>query len=182
MSAVASKLVTADELYAMGDIGRCELVRGEIVRMAPAGDLHGRVTGELTVLLGGFIRQHRLGVYWAAESGFIVSQGPDTVRAPDFAFVTKDRATAVRPGYCSVAPDLVVEVVSPHDSAGDVAEKVSEWLAFGVRSVWVAEPKSRTITIHHQGTSTYRYGPGDTLTDEAVLPGFALRVAEVFSQ
>lgn len=179
---VAVSLITADQLFEMGDIGRCELIRGEIIHMVPAGAEHGDVAMELGRLIANHVRAHKLGKTYAAETGFIIARNPDTVRAPDVAFVSNARLPAARvrrffPG----APDLAVEVVSPDDRLSEVAAKVDQWLAAGASSVWVVDPPNRTIAVHRAGNVVRLFRDADELRDEPLLPGFTLRLADLFA-
>jgi Uma2 family endonuclease len=143
--------VTAAELLELptGLGKRHELVAGELRMMSPSGWEHGEVVGNLQTLLGSFIRQHRLGRVFGAETGFLLKRNPDTVRAPDFAFIAKEHLPAQKPkeAFWPGAPDLAVEVLSPGDRTGDVDEKIEEWLAAGCAAVWVVDPKLQTVTI-----------------------------------
>ncbi len=83
-------------------------------------------------------------------------------------------------GFMPIAPDLVVEVVSPHDRYSDVRLKIDTYLEYDVRLVWVLEPRRRTVTIHRpNGTTTVLAGK-DALDGEDVLPGFQVSVAALF--
>src|SRR5829696_7443182 len=142
--------VTADELFAMGDIGRCELVRGEIIRMSPAGAEHGDVAAEAARIIGNHVKAKKLGKVYAAETGFTIERAPDTTRAPDVAFVrTESVPKRYRRGFFDGPPDLAVEVVSPDDTHSEVAAKVAQWLPAGTRSVWVVDPPNKSIEVHH---------------------------------
>jgi Uma2 family endonuclease len=183
MSSISTKLVTAEELFAMGDIGRCELIQGEVVHMAPAGAEHGDVAFELGRRIGNFVREHALGKVYAAETGFTIARNPDTTRAPDVAFVRKERVPArPRRGFFDGPPDLAVEVVSPSDTHSELAAKVSQWLTAGAVSVWVVDPPNQTIDVHHAGDRVERYRVADTLRDEVILQGFSVAVSEMFGQ
>src|SRR5688572_22831693 len=144
-----TKLITAEELLAMGDIGPCELVNGEIVMMTPAGAEHGDVAAEILYLIKSYVKKKRNGKVFAAETGFIVKRKPDTARGADVAFVSKRRLPKdkVR-GYFPGAPDLAVEVVSPGDRMSEVLTKVDEWIAGGAVSVWVVDPPTRSIEVY----------------------------------
>lgn len=175
--------ITAEELFAMGDNGRCELINGEVVRMSPSGFSHGRVVGRLTRAIANFVEEHDLGEVVGAETGFTIRRKPDTVRAPDIGFVSKARlpdgdVPAFFPGH----PDLAVEVVSPGDTVAEVTQKVDQWLDAGTTSVWVVNPTNRSVVIHRAGNTVIQYRVGDAITDEPTLPGFALKVAKVFSR
>lgn len=174
--------LTAEELsYLPPEEGRSELVAGEIVREPPPGEEHGWLAAGLLGDLVLFVRARRLGRVYS-ECGFVLGRDPDTVRAPDAAFVSAERvATVVRRGpYFEGAPDLAVEVVSPGDSRAEVASKVREYLAAGGRAVWVVDPRRRSITVHRADAAPHTLGTSDVLDGGDVLPGFRLPVRDVF--
>ena len=174
--------MTAQELAELaGDGARYELVEGVLRTMTPAGGEHGRTGARLLVRLGAFVERERLGEVFTAETGFVLSRDPDTVRAPDVAFVRTERAPQARvPGFPALAPDLVAEVVSPSDRAVEVAGKALAWLDAGVRLVWVVDPQNRTVTVHRPDGTTVLRGR-DQLNGEDVLPGFVLSLAELWA-
>jgi Uma2 family endonuclease len=176
--------MTADQLLAIpaGMGKRYELVAGELRMMSPAGWRHGQVVSDLTSLLGSYIRQQGLGRTFGAETGFRLQRDPDTVRAPDFAFIAKKHLPATEPAeaYWPGAPDLAVEVLSPGDTTGEVADKVQEWLSCGCAAVWVVDPKLRTVTVYHSMTDVRIVSVEETLVGEPVVQGFTCRVAELF--
>jgi Uma2 family endonuclease len=177
-------LVTADELLAMGEDDRFELVEGVLVPMSPPpGFEHGKVIGSITFLVTGFVREYRLGWTTGAETGYRLRRNPDTVRAPDFAFVANGRVTPEmdRTRYLDLAPDLVVEVVSPSDSASDVNAKVLAYLDAGARLIWVLYPGSQTVAVHRPDQTWKLLRSGDELSGEDVLPGFLCPVAVLFA-
>ena len=159
---IARNITTARELLEAGDIGPCELVRGRLRVMTPAGEEHGLVAMNIAFRLASHVRERGLGFVYAAETGFHIERNPDTVRAPDVAFVTSERRVSRR-GFHEIAPDLAVEVVSPGDRATEVDEKVRDWLAAGTRLVWVADPASRTIVPHRAGSSPRSFRVGDSV-------------------
>ncbi len=176
--------MTADELQAMPDDGfRYELVKGELQRMAPTGFEHGIRTIELTTPLHSHVKAHKLGVVCAAETGFLLSQNPDTVRAPDIAFISRERVEKVEEvkNYWIGAPDLAVEVISPGETMREVEEKVAEWLEAGARMVWVVTPKLRTVTVYRSLTDIVVLTGKDTLDGGEVVPGFQIDIAEIFA-
>lgn len=179
--ATVQETMTAEQLLGAPDLGRCELVRGELVMMSPAGYEHGVIAGEMYGHLFNFVKQSRLGVVTAAETGFQIGHDPDTVRAPDVGFIRTERVPRVRTrGFFVGAPDLAVEVVSPNDRAGEVSAKVQDWLAAGCRAVWIVDPNSQTISIYRGSRETALLTINDELTDDEILPGFRLPVVEVF--
>jgi Uma2 family endonuclease len=179
--ATVELLITADELFEMQHLGRCELIRGELFMMAPAGSEHGGIIGNLTILLGTFVRSRKLGRIFGAETGFIIHRNPDTVRAPDVAFIRAERLSAKLPrGFFDGPPDLAVEVLSPEDRPGNVKAKIRDWLDAGCLAVWIVDPSDETVTIHESQQDAVVLKRGDTLTDSRVLPGFSMAVSEIF--
>ena len=178
----AKKLMTAEDLLALPDNGmRHELMRGELVEMPPASDDHGFVGNELSWRMNAFGDQRGLGRGRLAETGFQLS--PDTVLAPDYAFISYERMAA-RPqprGYAQVVPDLVVEVTSPNDRQPPIDRKIRLWLEAGVRLVLAVYPNTQEVFSHHENGTVQRFGMDDTLTCEPVLPGFACPVADIFT-
>lgn len=179
------KLTTADDLFTMADDGyRYELVRGELIRMAPAGARHGELAQLLGWHLTGYVRAQRLGKTYAAETGFMLARDPDTVRAPDVSFVRADRLPQgpSPDGYLDFAPDLAVEVVSPSDRLRAVTQKAMDYLDAGVRAVWLIHPGHRTVTIYYSDRVAHTLSEADTLDGGDVVPGFRLPVAQIFSE
>ncbi|NQT12175.1 MAG: Uma2 family endonuclease [Planctomycetes bacterium] len=175
--------VTADQLLRMPDDGnRYELVAGELRKMVPAGWRHGAAGGNLHSLLGHHVMQCDLGQVFFAETGFLLARDPDTVRAPDIAFIRKQRIEVETPeqAFWPGAPDLAVEVVSPGDTTGEVDEKVMAWLDAGATAVWVVNPKWRSVTVYRSATNIKTLTEKDDLEGEEVVPGFCCRVAELF--
>lgn len=175
---------TADELFALPDDSkRYELVRGELRTMPPAGGEHGAIVLNLSDLVSPFIRKHKLGRGFGAETGFLIATDPDTVRAPDLAFIRNERLPAggIPKTYLATAPDLAAEVISPSDTYAEVEEKVLQWLAAGVELVWVLNPRTRTVTVHSRSEGVKILSEADELTGGAVLPGFSCRVSELFA-
>ncbi len=184
MSTTETKLVTADELFEMPQDGfRYELIKGELRRMSPAGDEHGRVGMELAIPLGYHVKKNKLGKLYLAETGFLIQTNPDTVRAPDIAFVSmkRFRETPKVKSYRVGAPDLAVEINSPDDTESKVKEKVREWLEAGASMVWIVSPKLKTVTVYRSLTDTVRLTEQDTLDGGEVVPGFQIPVAEIFA-
>jgi Uma2 family endonuclease len=128
------------------------------------------------------IKAHGVGIGAGAETGFLIRRNPDTVRAPDCAFIRKERipANGIPKKFWPFAPDLAVEVLSPSDSASDVFEKIDEWLDAGTRLVWLVDPDKKTVTVHAAKRPAIKLRLGDTLEGEDVLPGFKLPVADIF--
>ena len=161
---------------------RAELVRGCVIREPPAGFEHGRLTARIASLLDQHVREHGLGVVLGAETGFVLSDDPPTVRAPDVAFVSVDRLPPPEEmeGFAAGAPDLAVEVVSPSNTASDLQAKVMDYLAAGCSLVWVIDPRTRSVTAYHSSRDIQLLRENDVLDAGEVLPRFALALAELF--
>lgn len=180
---VEPKLMTADELLRLPDDGmRHELVQGELRTMPPGGDEHGEIAGTFHSSLGPYVRAQNLGRTYIADTGYHLAKDPDTVRAPDVAFVRRERveATGRLRGFREGAPDLVVEVISPNDLYTEVDQKVAEYLAHGARLVFVINPRRRTVARHRPGEPVRTLTEDDALDGEDVVPGWTLSVRELF--
>ncbi len=183
MSAVATKLITAEEFGRMPeppDGSREELVKGVIVTMPPPKGRHGFVQLTIGAMLLAFVKANRLG-WVVTESGTIVERGPDTVRGPDVSFYSLAGCPELPDGYFATPPDLVVEILSPSDRRSAVREKVREYIAAGTREVWVADPETRTVMVYRGTLRGAEYDEADTLDGGDVLPGFACRVGDLFA-
>jgi Uma2 family endonuclease len=181
---VQTRTQTADDLARLPDDGwRYELVRGEIRKTPPAGHEHGRIGGNFVASIGHYIRQWKLGPVFLAETGFLLARDPDTVRAPDTAFVAQERAhtPTSQQGYWPGAPDLAVEVISPGDSYAEVEEKVVDWRTAGARLVLVINPRARRVTAYRAGNQVQVYTDTDTLDAGDVVPGWTMAVRDIFA-
>ncbi|HUL03986.1 MAG TPA: Uma2 family endonuclease [Gemmatimonadales bacterium] len=174
-------LLTADQLLHLNIPNkRTELVKGVLVVREPAGGRHGRVAMQISRLLANHVAAHRLGQVYAAETGFTLFRDPDTVRAPDVAFIRSDRLIEPEPiGFPELAPDLAVEVLSPGDRPGEVLAKAGDWLSAGTRLVWVVDPQRRLARVYRQdGTDTF-VRADETLDGEDVVTGFSCSLGAV---
>ena len=177
------RLVTGEELIAMDDIGLCELIDGRIVRMNPAGLSHAVLVSNLVAALAVFARPRKLGQVLSGEVGIYTRRNPDSVRAADIAFVSRARlAGLTAKGYLTVAPEIIVEVISPTDRWQDVRQKLEEYFAIGVQRVWIVEPDKRTVLVYAASADVRAYRKGDTLIGEGVLEGLALPVSDLFEE
>ena len=160
----------------------CELVGGRIVRMTPTNPTHGRIEVNVAAALRAFVRTQKLGLVMAGEVGVFTTRNPDTVRAPDVLFLSheRDARRTRREGFLDVAPDLVVEILSPTDRADALRRKLDEYFAAAVRMAWVIEPATRTVRVHRPGGEVRTFAAGEVIAGEGVLPGFELPVDEVF--
>ena len=178
---VTTPLMTAEELlHAHLPNKRTELVRGVLVVREPAGGRHGGVTMNLAIQLGIHVQRAAAGQVFAAETGFTLFREPDTVRAPDVAFVRRERLPDPIPtGFPELAPDLVVEVLSPGDRPGETLAKVGDWLEAGAALIWVIDPERRLARIYRADGTESLLGGDDALHGEDVLPGFTCQLAAI---
>jgi Uma2 family endonuclease len=154
-----SRPLTAEDLYDLPDDGRrYELVEAELRTMPPAGFEHGYVASNSALPLTEFVKDHGLGWVVAGDTGFVLARGPDVV----------------------LAPDLVVEVVSPSDRPGDVTEKAVRWVEAGVRLTWIVHPDQRMVAVYEPGAVNYLVHDDGELDGGDVLRGFRLAVADLF--
>ena len=175
--------MTADELLAMPHNGYCyELVQGELRQMELADRQHGRIAANFIGSLIAFVKERNLGEVHSSETGFILDTAPDTVRAPDVSFVSRERAEAIAEerGFFPGAPDLAVEVVSPNDRDRELREKVSDWLRAGTQMVVVIDPDQRTATVYRAPDDICLLTAGDVLDGGAVVPKWKMPLADLF--
>ena len=176
-----SALMTADELLHLNvPDKRTELVRGRLIVREPAGWTHGVVAMKLGIKLGTHVERASTGIVLAAETGFKLQSDPDTVRAPDVAFVARERAPLESTrGFPALAPDLAVEVLSPDDRPGEVLAKVGEWLSAGTTLVWVVDPARRLARVYRADGSEALVTADGVLEGEDLLPGFSCPLASL---
>jgi len=185
MSSETGTLITAEEFFRMPEPAngsRQELVRGVVVTMPPPGFQHVDIQINVAFFLKQHLRTHRIGRV-TAESGVRTERGPDSVRGPDVAFWSAERLPLdITPlGYPDEVADLVVEILSPGQTRRGLRDKVREYLAAGVRVVWVVEPDNRSVTVYRSAEEGRVYEEGSVLTGEDVLPDFSVPVAELFA-
>lgn len=173
--------MTADDLLHVRLPGkRVELVKGVLVVREPAGLRHGRLALNLARHLANHVHERGIGHVYAAATGFALVRDPDTVRAPDIAFIRRERLPNPEPsGFPHLAPDLVVEVLSPGDRPGEVLAKVAEWLSAGTSLVWVIDPDRRVARVYRQDGTEEILTPEQSLNGEDVVPDFACRLREI---
>ena len=169
--------MTAEEFAKIDDWShRHELIKGELLTMPLPQSEHGRVAANLMILLGQYVKTHRLGTVFA-EFGYHIERDPDTVLGPDVSFVRSDRISTE--GYYPGPPDLAVEVISPGDRRGKIERKLGLWLEAGTRSVWHVNPRRRTVEVISSTVERRILHETDELVDDTV-PGFRVKVSEIF--
>lgn len=177
----STQLITAEELIKLprGRF-RYELVKGELLTMSPAGEEHGAVSLNLAMQLGMHVKANKLGLVYAAETGFKLESNPDTVLAPDVSFIARERVGKISKKYREGAPDLAVEVISPGESQPKFEKKVEQWLRLGARVVWVVNPQTRSVTVYRSDGGVNVLSESEELASEDVVPGFKISVSDVF--
>ncbi len=182
MSAVANKLLTAEEFWLLPEgEGKRELVRGEVVEWMPVGGVHSDVAMEIGMRLRQWAKADRRG-FVGGEAGYVLGRNPDVLRAADMGFVARERIpeTGIPEKFWELAPDLAVEVVSPSETAEEVWEKVNDYLAAGTPAVWVIYPKTQQVAVFAPDGSSHTLNKNDNLEDSKVLPGFSCKVSDLF--
>jgi Uma2 family endonuclease len=166
-----------------GPEGHWELIDGELVEVPAARPKHGRIGGAFVVHVGAYAFSQNLGYVYLSETGFVIAEDPPTLRMPDVSFIRRERLPEERDpeGFFRIPPDLVVEVISPSDRMADVLTKVSMWLEFGVRLVWLVAPESETVTVFRPDREPRTLSGDESLDGEDVLPGFNLPLRQVFA-
>jgi Uma2 family endonuclease len=174
--------ITGEELFRRADLGPCELIDGAVVAVSPTGSEHGEIEVTVSTALAGFVRPRRLGRVLAGEVGIYTRRHPDRVRAADVLYISEARYArrTLAAGYLDMAPELVVEILSPRDAASTLTEKLREYFAIGVSLVWVVDPAARRVRVHRGLADVRELAEADRLSGEEILPGFELPVAVLF--
>lgn len=179
-----TELVTVEAFVRMPqpeDGMQLELVEGVVISTPPPSFAHGVCCNRIGRRIGNFVEDHSLGFVTSNDSGVIVARNPDTVRGPDVAFWSKRRMpTPPLEGYAEVAPDLVVEVLSPHDVFPKVLRKVQQYIRAGALLIWVVVTEDRSVTVYQPGIDAVILTETESLTGEEVLPGFECLVSLLF--
>jgi len=183
MEALRTAKLTAKEVFELPQNDqKTELVKGELKKMPPTGGKHGIIASRLDRYIGTFVEEHSLGHVCAAETGFVLSEASDTVRAPDVSFISQDRipADGIPEEYWELAPDLAVEVLSPSDRASKVLEKVAEYLESGTKMVWVVDSRTKTVTVYRSFDNIQILTEEDEIDGGDVVPGFRCPLSKIF--
>ena len=173
---------TPEDLLALPDYGRFELIDGHLVERK-VGAKSSYVATNLLVLMGYFVRSNNLGLVFQSDCGYqIFAEAPGRVRFADGSFMRRGKLPEDHPpqGHCRVAPDLVIEAVSPNDTAYEIEDKIAQWLGAGVRLVWVLYPETQRVQVHRSDGTVTKLQSEEQLLGEDVVPGFQCQVAELF--
>ena len=177
-----TRLVTGSELLAMGDIGPCELIDGVIVRMSPTGEVHGYIESRLTFFLYRFNQDAQAGWILGGEVGIYIRHNPDRIRGADLAFWSKERLPdGPSTGFSKVAPDLVVEILSPNDRWVELRQKIDDYFSIDVGTLWIVDPEEQAVFVYRSASQRIALRSGDTLAGTGPLTGFTLPVTDLFA-
>jgi Uma2 family endonuclease len=177
-----TRLMTAADLWQMEDDFHYELIEGELERMSPATPEHGWIENWFGWRIRGHAEANQLGEVFGSSAGYFFGHNPDTLLEPDVSFV---RAERLPPGsdwraFFDIAPDLVVEIISPSERRAYLDRKIAIYLGAGVRLVWFVDPRRRTITVFAPDREPTVLDESDDLAGGDVLPGFRVSVADCF--
>lgn len=177
------RLVTGEELLLHPEWGPCELIRGKVVRTCLPNKVHGAIMGEMIWSLLNHTKKDNLGFVAGGKSGVFLERGPDTVRGPDIYFIRHERLSekTLQPTYLEVPPDLCAEIVSPNDRWSDLEQKVTQYLKFGVKLVWVIDAYWKRARVFRLNGTSDIVSEAGALSGKDVLPGFQLPLSQVFS-
>jgi Uma2 family endonuclease len=181
------KLYTVEEFLAY-TTGRdedklYELVRGEIREVAGSVGKNTAMGMEIGRHIGNFVKPRKLGHVTGADGSYVLYKNvPDTVRIPDVGFISIERLPKLpEDSFIPIPPDLAVEVVSKSESGDDIREKIRDYLAYGVRMIWVVYPRLRLVDVYTQEKPVgVPHQLDDVLDGGTVLPGFTLAVKDIF--
>lgn len=181
----ATPLITGEALFKMSNttknIASSELVKGKIVYMTPTNYKHGYIENNFGLLLGSFVRKHKLGQVMCGEVGIYTARNPDTVRAADVIFISYQRLAQVKSqSYLDVAPELIVEIISPSDLWSTINDKLEEYFNIGTEVVWLADPKKEIVHVYQSPIIVQQFNKDEQLSGGDVLPKFSVLVAELF--
>ena len=184
MASTATKLLTADEFWQLPEQPdvREELVDGEVVELPGAGGFHATLLLHIFDLLRQHVFDNDLGLVYPDGLTYRLASSPDILRIPDISFIASTRIPDDWPplGYVETTPGLVVEIVSPGNSAADLHRRTRDFIAAGTDIVWIVWPEDRSVTEHRGSLDAREFHFGDTLDGGDVLPGFSVQVADLF--
>jgi Uma2 family endonuclease len=179
-----TRLLTVHEVEEAPPEGQWELIDGELLPVTPASLRSATTTHRIGRLVGNYVDEHDLGMMTSAEGGFVLFPDRETLLAPDVAFIRDDRVPPEEEHnhFARLAPDLVVEVLSPSDRLGSALGKVSLYLQAGVQVVWLVDPIKRTILLFAGEENPVTLEEDSVLDGGEVLPGFSIRVADLLGK
>ena len=185
MPTLTTTRLTAEQFAEQfADADFCELERGEVIHLMAGGWQHSSISSRVAWLLTDWARRTNAGRVLTNEAGLITARNPDTVRGVDVLYYSFERVPKGREpeSFADVPPNLAVEIVGKGQSWQKMTEKAGEYLAIGADRAWIIDPRRQTLHVFRPDEPPQAFGLADTLTDEAVLPGFTCRIAEIFER
>ena len=180
-TATRRRVWTDEALAALPRDGhKYEMLDGDLI-MSPVHANHGTVCVRLILVLGEFVRQHKLGEIYDSSTGFRLSR--KLLLSPDVAFVSRARLKKILIApdkFLYGAPDLVVEVVSPGDRMSQLNRKLDRYFEHGTRLAWLVSWRQEQVHIYTPDSIEALTDPNDILTGRAVLPGFKCKLSRIF--
>lgn len=174
--------LTDEEFMALNRDGhRYEIVNGELIKIANSGAKHGYLCSILMILLGSYVRLHKLGVMFDSSTAFKMKSG--NKRSPDISFVAKEHLQGLEDlpdGLLEGAPDLAVEILSPSNTVEEIRQKLMEYFENGSRLVWVIDPRQKYALVYHSAPEPDQLvKSSESLVGEEIIPGFSLPMADL---
>jgi Uma2 family endonuclease len=184
MATVTDVQHTPEDLLRITDRPMPELIDGQFVERPPMGLKAGAIAANILFLIYGFVKAHHLGIVSGADGSFqIFPDNPKKVRIPDVSFRRREKTPqgGIEAGHGRVAPDLIVEVISPNDLAEELFGKIHDFLDAGVALIWVANPDKGDVLVIRADRTASLLRQGDILDGDDVLPGFRCPVDDLFN-
>lgn len=175
---VAQKLLTAEEFASLPNHDHADLINGEVIPVMPPNPIHGMISFRFASRLNQWLEQSKAGIA-GTDGGFILARDPDRVRGPDVWFIRSERIPEFSEGFWEIAPDVVVEIISPSDTADVIKEKLQDYFRAGTKLVWLLYPKFKQVEGRTPDGKMRIFEAEDKLESE-LLPGFNPKVAELF--
>ena len=172
--------VTIDDMYHMPKDGRkYELVNGEVV-VSPAGMEHAEIVVNIIRIIATYLDVNPIGKVYGDNTGVIFPNG--NLRSPDVFFVRSEKLPGGKSPitFGEMIPDFAAEVLSPGNRSGQIAQKIGEFLEYGVQIVWLVDPEDQSVTVYRSLTHTQRFTSEDVIDAKPVLPGFSCKVSRFF--
>jgi Uma2 family endonuclease len=156
--------------------------QGELIVMSPTGSESGRQNGDLFGQIWYWNRQTKLGIVFDSSTGFTLPN--DAKRSPDVSWIKKSRwdelTTKQKRKFAPLAPDFVIELLSPNDRLSDVQSKMTEYQACGVKLGWLIYPDEKRVEIYRVGRETEVLLEPKNLSGEDLMPKLTVDLQEIF--
>lgn len=184
------RLMTVEEFLALPEDETKDrmLIRGQLWEkpMTRRNRLHSKTEARIAGLLDRWLelQPEPRGEIYAGEAGVILKRDPDTSVGIDICYVAADLAKKESDDTTMIdgPPILAVEILSPSDKQEEIVAKVDEYLASGVKLVWLVDPHFKTVVVYQPEQQPEMFAGDDSLSADPHLPGFEVRVSQIFSR